>query len=86
MFLVNSFLWQRTEFKEELSKKDSSTSNFADKLKEQTDREAKEIDAGYNKNKAAVMDLLLHHISTVKLDVEEALRQSLLTKAEQGTA
>lgn len=74
------------EFKEELNKKDSGDSTFTAELKRNTDKEASAIDSGYKQNKQAVVDLLLHHITTVKLDVEEALRQSLLTKHETGQA
>jgi len=72
------------EFQEELSKKDSGDVGFGAKLKESTAKEATEIDAGYVKNKEAVIDLLLHHVTTVKLEVSEALRQAILTKQAAG--
>ncbi len=74
-----------SEFKAELASKDAGDSNFSTQLKQQVQRDQSSIEEGYNKNQQAVVDFLLHHVTTVKLEVSEALRQSLLTKAEQGT-
>ena len=73
------------EFKSELASKDAGDSNFSSQLKQQVVRDQGSIEEGFNKNQQAVVDFLLHHVTTVKLEVSEALRQSLLTKAEQGT-
>jgi len=73
------------EFKADLASKDAGDSNFSSQLKQQVQRDQSSIEEGFNKNQQAVVDLLLHHVTTVKLEVSEALRQSLLTKAEQGT-
>lgn len=74
-----------SEFKAELVSKDAGDSNFSTQLKQQVQRDQTGIEDGFNKNQQAVVDFLLHHVTTVKLEVSEALRQSLLTKAEQGT-
>ena len=73
------------EFKNELAAKDAGDSSFTAQLKAETSKDAVAIDDGYKANQKAVIDFLLHHVTTVNLDVSEALRQSLLTKAEQGT-
>lgn len=62
-----------------------SEQGFAGQLKQQQEAEAKNISAGFDKNKQEVIDLLLRHVCTVELEVGEALKQSLLTKAETGT-
>jgi len=72
------------EFQEELNTKDSGDSGFAQKLKDSTQKELVEIDAGHVKNKQAVVELLIHHVTTVKLEVEEALKQAILTKHAAG--
>lgn len=74
-----------SEFKNELASKDAGDSNFSSQLQGETKREIADIDANFAKNSAAVAEFLLHHVTSVKLEVSEALRQSLLTKAEQGT-
>ena len=74
-----------SEFKADLASKDAGDSSFSSQLKQQVQRDQSSIDEGYTKNQQAVVDFLLHHVTTVKLEVSEALRQSLLTKAEQGT-
>ena len=73
------------EFKAELAQKDAGDSSFSAQLKAETSKDASAIDEGFKSNQKAVIDFLLHHVTTVNLDVSEALRQSLLTKAEQGT-
>ena len=73
------------EFKAELAQKDAGDSSFTAQLKQEVGKDQQSIEDGYKKNHQAVVDFLLHHITTVNLDVSEALRQSLLTKAEQGT-
>ena len=73
------------EFKAELAQKDAGDSSFSQQLKAETMKDSAAIDDGFKGNQQAVIDFLLHHVTTVNLDVSEALRQSLLTKAEQGT-
>jgi ABC-type sulfate transport system substrate-binding protein len=73
------------EFKSELAQKDAGDSSFTAQLKAETAKDAQSIDEGFNSNQQAVIDFLLHHVTTVNLEVSEALKQSLLTKAEQGT-
>lgn len=73
------------EFKAELASKDAGDSSFTAQLKAETAKDAVSIDEGFSSNQQAVIDFLLHHVTTVNLEVSEALRQSLLTKAEQGT-
>jgi len=72
------------EFQDELNSKDSGDSGYFQKLKDNTAKELGEIDAGFTKNKQVVVDLLIHHVTTVKLDVEEALKQAILTKHAVG--
>ena len=74
-----------SEFKAELAQKDAGDSSFTQQLKAETTKDAATIDQGFSSNQQQVIDFLLHHVTTVNLDVSEALRQSLLTKAEQGT-
>jgi hypothetical protein len=73
------------EFKAELAQKDAGDSSFTAQLKQEVQKDQVSIEDGYKKNQQAVVDFLIHHITTVNLDVSEALRQSLLTKKEQGT-
>jgi V-type H+-transporting ATPase subunit G len=72
------------EFQDELNTKDSGDSGFASKLKDNTAKEITAIDAGFTKNKQAVVELLIHHVTAVKLEVEEALKQAILTKHTAG--
>jgi len=67
-----------------LNTKDSGDSGYQQKLKDSTAKELTEIDAGHAKNKQAVVELLIHHVTTVKLEVEEALKQAILTKHAAG--
>jgi len=73
------------EFKAELAQKDAGDTTFTQQLKAEVTKDQQTIEDGYKKNHQAVVDFLLHHVTTVKLEVSEALRQSLLVKAEQGT-
>jgi len=73
------------DFKNELASKDAGDTNFSKQLKETTAKEQAEIDKSFDKNQKDVVDFLLSNICAVNLEVSEALRQSLLTKAEQGT-
>ena len=75
-----------SEFKSELSKLDTGDSSNAAKLKQETDAELKVIEETFANNQQAVIDMLLFQVTTVKLDVEEALKQSLITLKEQGQA
>ena len=75
----------KAAFAAELAQKDQGDAGFAAELKAKQLEEERAIDAGFQKNKAEVMSMLLRHVTTVQLDVSEALRQSLLTKAETGT-
>lgn len=59
-------------------------STYANELKSNTNKELKSIDDAFNKNKDKVLDVLLHHVTTVTLDVSEALRQSLIMKNAAG--
>ena len=72
----------KAAFARELAQKDQGEQGFTADLKRRQAEESAAIDAGFNKNKAEVIDLLLRHVTTVELEVGEALRQSLLTKAE----
>lgn len=74
----------KAAFARELAQKDQGEQGFAADLKRRQAEESAAIDAGFNKNKSEVIDLLLRHVTTVELEVGEALRQSLLTKAEVG--
>lgn len=73
------------EFQLELKNTNVDDDSFNQTLSSQTNKENDEIERGYKKNSNIVIDLLLYHVTTVKLDISEALRQSLLTKADQGT-
>jgi vacuolar-type H+-ATPase subunit H len=75
----------KKEFEKELAQKDQGDAGFANELKKKIEEEKKAIDAGYEADKGEVMDLLLRHVTTVQLEVSEALRQSLITKNETGT-
>jgi hypothetical protein len=75
----------KKEFEAELAQKDQGDAGFANELKKKVEEEKKAIDAGYEAHKGEVMDLLLRHVTTVQLEVSEALRQSLITKNETGT-
>ena len=75
----------KAAFAKELAQKDQGDLGFAAELKAKQDAETAAIDAGYQKNKASVIDMLLRNVTTVELEVSEALKQSLLTKAETGT-
>jgi hypothetical protein len=74
----------KASFAAELAQKGQGEQGFAAELKKRQEDEAKNIAAGYEKNKQEVIDLLLRHVCTVELEVGEALKQSLLTKAETG--
>lgn len=75
----------KAAFAKELAQKDQGDAGFAAELKSKQDAENAAIDAGYQKNKQSVMEMLLRNVTTVELEVSEALKQSLLTKAETGT-
>ena len=75
----------KAAFQKDLSAKDQGDAGFAAELKGKIETEKKSIDAGFDKNKQEVIDLLLRHVTTVQLEVGEALRQSLITKQETGT-
>lgn len=68
----------------EFAQKDQGDAGFAAELKRKVEEEQKAIEEGYAKHSASVADLLLRHVTTVELSISEALRQSLLTKAETG--
>ena len=75
----------KASFEKEFAQKEQGDAGFANELKQKVEQEKTQIDAGYAKNKQEVIDLLLRHVTTVQLEVSEALRQSLITKAESGT-
>jgi len=75
----------QSEFKSELASNDAGDSSFQQQLADQVKKDQQAIQQGYQANHQTVVDLLLHHVTTVNLEVSEALRQSLLTKKEQGT-
>ena len=75
----------KASFQRELASQGQGEHGFAGQLKQQQEADARNIAAGYDKNKQEVIDLLLRHVCTVELEVGEALKQSLLTKAETGT-
>jgi len=75
------------ELSEDKELKDDSFDEYAKKLEAETEVGCKEIQSQYSKNKSAVIALLLHHVTTVQLEVTEAMRQAVLTKdkdAQQG--
>ena len=76
----------KSSFDKEMGAKDQGESGFAKELEGKVNAETQAINAGFEKNKQEVVDLLLRHVTTVHLDVSEALRQSLITKKELGTA
>jgi len=74
----------KAAFARELAQTGQGEQGFAAQLKDRQEAEARNIQAGYEKNKSSVIDMLLRHVCTVELEVGEALKQSLLTKAETG--
>lgn len=72
-----------SQFNNDIKTKSSDT-NYASTLKQSTDKQIQEIDTAFDKNKDTVIDVLLHHVTTVTLDVSEALRQSLIMKHAAG--
>lgn len=74
------------EFEQEQSKgnKGQKDVNYGADLKKKQETEIKDIDSAFEKNKKKVSDLLLWEVTTVTLEVSEALRQSLIMKQEQG--
>lgn len=75
----------KASFQAELAQKGQGDAGFAAELKNKIEAEKAAIDSGFQKNQQEVMDLLLRHVTTVQLEVGEALRQSLITKHETGT-
>jgi hypothetical protein len=75
----------KAAFQKELAQKDQGDAGFAAELKSKIEKEKSSIDAGYQSHKQEVIDLLLRQVTTVELEVSEALRQSLITKNETGT-
>jgi len=75
------------ELNEDVDLKDDSFDEYAKKLDAETEQNCKLIQQQYSKNKNSVMSLLLHHVTTIHLEVTEAMRQAVLTKekdAQQG--
>lgn len=75
----------QASFQAELAAKDQGDAGFAADLTKKVESEKSGIEAGYQANKNEVIDLLLRHVTTVELEVSEALRQALITKFETGT-
>lgn len=75
----------KAQFDREIAAKDEGDQGFFADLKSRQSAEQAGIEKGFDKNKEQVINFLLKEVTTVSLEVSEALRQSLLTKAEQGT-
>jgi len=68
----------------EFAQKDQGDAGFASQLKSQVDEETRKIESGYAAHHDEVVSLLLRQVTTVELTVGEALKQSLLNKAQTG--
>jgi len=63
--------------------KDDTFDEFAKNLDKQSEVDSKEIRDAYQKNKAAVISLLLYQVTHVKLEVSEAMKQAVLSKQKE---
>jgi len=64
---------------------DTSFSKFAAELDGKTKAEVAAIQTAYEKNKVTVVGLLLHHVTNVRLECSEAMKQAILTKEKEAT-
>jgi len=65
---------------------DKSFESFAKQLDDETKASVKDIGRQYEENKEAVLSLLLHHVTHVKLECSEAMKQAVLTKEKEAQA
>jgi len=71
------------QFQKEIVSAGTDT-QFAASLKSKTENEISKIDRDFAAHKNVVVDLLLHHVTSVGLDVSEAMRQALFTRQANG--
>jgi len=76
---------QKIKFAQELGERDDTSLGFEKELKESTRKEQEKVEGDFAKSQDLVVGILLHHVTTVRLEVPDALRQLALTQArEQG--
>jgi len=75
---------QKAKFAAEVESKDDSSLDFESKLKDSTKKEMSKIDSDFSSNQELVIGILLHHVTTVKLEVPDALKQLTLTQAREA--
>jgi len=77
---------QKHKFAAEVEGKDDSSAEFDLKLKESMRKEIAQVEGDFSKSQDLVVGLLLHHVTTVKLEVQDALKQLALTQAKEKAA
>jgi len=75
---------QKQKFQAEVESKDDSSMDFDQKLKGSSQKEIEKIEVDFLKSEELVTKILLHHVTTVKLEVPDALKQLALTQAKEG--
>jgi len=77
---------QKHKFAAEVEGKDDSSAEFDSKLKESMRKEIEKVEGDFTKSQDLVVGILLHHVTTVKLEVQDALKQLALTQAKEKAA
>jgi len=70
------------KFKSEIAQSASADEKFVSGLKAEIDKEFQAIEAGFVTNREEVTNLLLKSVTTVALDVPEALKQAYLGRKD----
>mmetsp|Transcript_19453 Transcript_19453/g.21756 ORF Transcript_19453/g.21756 Transcript_19453/m.21756 type:complete len:133 (+) Transcript_19453:31-429(+) len=73
---------QEAEFQTSVNERDDDTELFFGKLDAETQKNMMQLTLRYTEQKALVSDMLMHYVSTVKLEVSEAQVQAAQNKAK----
>lgn len=64
--------------------KDDISSDFRESLSAQTRKEVETMQKGYAQGKDTAVQLLLHHVTTVTLEVDDAMKQGFAKFAKES--
>eukprot|EP00823_Brevimastigomonas_motovehiculus_P003118 TRINITY_DN185_c0_g1_i1.p1 TRINITY_DN185_c0_g1~~TRINITY_DN185_c0_g1_i1.p1 ORF type:complete len:131 (-),score=48.21 TRINITY_DN185_c0_g1_i1:514-906(-) len=73
----------KLELENDPETKDETFDTFSKNLDDETKKACDQIHDDYTKNKDAAIQLLLHHVTTVELEMSEAMKQAFLNKDKE---